>query len=502
MPDALKRAFALLLIFTIAFLSVSLFRTWQGGYPLFGFRSEDHGGQFSSENPTLASKATFQPEDVPGLSSLNQEMTQIVEKVTPSVVSINTEIVKTETHLDPFSNQIITKNRLAPGLGSGVIVSEEGHVITNYHVIEGYQKIRVKLHNGRSLPAKVINSDELLDIAVLRVESQGNETFKPLKFADSDLVKVGQLAIAIGNPFGLGESVTVGHISARDRSYSDDKRDMFQIDAAINPGHSGGPLLNHLGEIIAINASIYSPNQSNPSFQGIGFSIPSNDVKRSFDYICDKGRPVYGYLGLQVSRLNDYLRSVFSYTGEGVTVDDIFPDSPAAKAGIKPNDIIISYDREGVITPEDFLNRIRRTIVGKEIDISVWRGDQIINLKATTGEADPFASAKRNIGSSRITSDRAILAQIGIQVRNTSTQFRLQGIHGVFITKILPGSLAEQLGLEVQDIILDINGSRVRNDQDFYFRLVASAAVQETQIQYLKRGKPFTLSIPQVPRTD
>jgi len=392
MPDALKRSLALFLVFAFAFLSVYLFRAWQGGHPIFGFSSDDDDGRFRTESATLASEPPLTEDEVPGLVRQNQEMTKLVSRVTSSVVSIDIDKVKQKLTRYPGTNLIRRTYQRVPSLGSGVIVSEEGHIVTNHHVIEGYDRIRAKLHDGRSLQATLIASDELLDIAVLRLKSEG-EKFTPLKFADSDLVKVGQLAIAIGNPFGLGESVTVGHISARERTTSDKDRDMFQTDAAIHPGNSGGPLLNHQGEIIAINTSIWTSDRENPRFQGIGFSIPSNDVKRSFNYICEKGRPVYGYLGLGgLSQVNDYLRSVFAYSGDGVLVLEVAPDSPADKANIKPNDIIVAFNGEGVKNPQEFLTRLRRTDVGSKATLSVQRGDRVENLSAIVGEVDPFGT--------------------------------------------------------------------------------------------------------------
>ncbi|MGE9268291.1 MAG: trypsin-like peptidase domain-containing protein, partial [Verrucomicrobiales bacterium] len=294
MSQFLKRFLSLALIFCLSFGAFYLFRLWQEGqlWP----RSPRDNAQYLAEDYTLAESAPLSRDQVPGLERQNDDMIKLVEKVTPSVVSITTEIVKKERILDPLRGRIFERNRLTGGLGSGVIVSREGHVITNHHVIEGQQKIMVTLHDKRTLPALLINSDPLLDIAVLRIQS--DEEFQALKFANSDEVKVGQIAIAVGNPFGLGETITVGRISARDRSLSEGENDMLQTDAAINPGNSGGPLLNYLGEIIGINASIYSADRENPGFQGIGFSIPANVARRTFEHILAKGRQVYGYLGL------------------------------------------------------------------------------------------------------------------------------------------------------------------------------------------------------------
>ncbi len=503
MPDALKRSLALFLVFAFAFLSVYLFRAWQGGHPIFGLGGEPPKNQFTSENATLASEPPLTEEEVPGLARQNAEMTKLVERVTPSVVSIDIDVIKTKLFRYPGTNRIQKGYERVPSLGSGVIVSEEGHIVTNHHVIEGYERIRVTLHDGRSLPATLISSDEILDIAVLRLKSEG-ETFAALKFADSDLVKVGQLAIAIGNPFGLGESVTVGHISARDRSYSDKDRDLFQTDAAINPGNSGGPLLNHLGEIIGINASIYSKNSKRPGFQGIGFSIPANDVKRSFNIICEKGRPVYGYLGLGgLTAMDGYLKSAFPYSGEGVLVMDVVPDSPADLAGIKPNDIITSFNNEGVTTPQEFLTRLQRSIVGSECTLSVQRGDQVKNFTAIVGEVDPFGTPFSDETSKlRLASDNAIKQEVGLNVENLPLALQARNVQGVIISEVRPNSLADKYGLRRKDIIRGVNGIQVRNRGDFFFRLVASAAVQKTSLRIRRGHQETNILLPQIPHAD
>ena len=500
MTDTIKRIFVLGLVFAVAFLSVSVFKAWQDGHAIFGIGGEpEQAGHFAPEDATLATTPAVDPSQVPGLVRMNDEMIELVSQVTPSVVSIDTEIVKKERWLD-FRGQVWERDRLTPGLGSGVIVSEEGHVITNHHVIEGHQRIRVTLDNGRSLPATLINSDKLLDIAVLRIKGQEGERFQPLKFANSDEVRVGQLAIAVGNPFGLGESVTEGRISARDRSLSDAQRDLFQTDAAINPGNSGGPLLNHLGEIIAINASIYTQDRENPGFQGIGFSIPSNDAKRAFDHILEKGRPIHGYLGFRLRELNGYLRDVFSYSGQGVLIWDVQPGGPADIAGLRPNDIVTSFDKSGVKSAEGFLNRVELSEVGSEVEITVWRGNETKILTAKIDELDPFANPS-DIESGRLASDQAILDSVGLVVANPNPLSRMRAYGGVNVSRVLEGSLGHKSGIKAQDYLLEINGSRIKNEEDFYLRLVATAAVQSTRLRVIRGSRSVQVTLPQIPRT-
>lgn len=492
----IKRTFVLGLVFMIAFVSVYVVRAWRDGQPIFGFGKKPDQQQYSPENATLASEPALDASQVPGLVRVNEEMIKLVDAVVPSVVSIDTKILKTERFLDPLRGQIYEQSRVTPGLGSGVIISSEGHVITNHHVIAGHQEIRVTLHDRRNLPAILIDSDPLVDIAVLRIKGQPGEVFQPLKFADSDQVKVGQLAIAVGNPYGLEESVTTGRISARDRSLSDGQRDMFQTDTAINPGNSGGPLLNHLGEIIGINASIYTTDRENPSFGGIGFSIPANDVRRTMEHILEKGRPVYGFLGIQARDLNQHLRNVFDYRGKGVFIWDVSPGSPASMAGVKQNDIVTAFNGEGVENAQQLINLVQRSNIDEQITISVWRGSGVVNIEAMVKEADPFGASENAVGTGRLASDEVIVNAIGLKVQSTRFAYG-----GVIVKQVLEGSYAYKKGIRPGDLLLEINGSRVQNEQDFMLKLVATAAVQQTRLLVMRGRRSVRVELPQVPRT-
>jgi len=501
MTDTIKRIFVLGLVFAAAFTGVYVFRAWQGGHPIFGFGDKPPTQQFSPESATLATEPPLVSSEVPGLARANDEMVNLVRKVTPSVVSIDTKILKKEKLLDPLRNRIYERSRVTPGLGSGVIISTEGHVITNHHVIDGHQEIRVTMKDGRSLPAILIDSDPLSDIAVLRIKGQPDEIFEPLKFADSDNVEVGQLAIAVGNPFGLGPSVTTGRISARDRSLSDGQRDMFQTDAAINPGNSGGPLLNHLGEIIGINASIYSTDRQNPSFGGISFSIPANDVVRTMTHILEKGRPIYGFLGIQARDLDQNLRNIFDYSGKGALIWDVTPGSPADLAGLKRYDIVAAFKGSGVDSATDLISSVQLSDVDEEVTISVWRGDQILNLKATITESDPFGLPSSVPPEGRLASDDAIVQVIGVEVRDLPAIYRQRGFGGVIVTQVIEASFGDQAGIRAGDVLLEINGERIRSHEDFYLKLVAAAAIKETRLRVIRGNRSFLANLKQVPRT-
>jgi serine protease Do len=230
---------------------------------------------------------------------------------------------------------------------------------------------------------------------VLKIDDEG--PFQSLKLGDSSQVQVGQLVFAVGNPFGLGETVTQGIISAKERSISDNQRDLFQTDAAINPGNSGGPLVNLRGEIIGINVAIFSPDRQNPGFQGVGFSIPSNDVRDAIEQILERGRPIRGFLGVQMRDLDLMLRSHLDYGGEsGALVTAIVPGSPAEAAGLQQWDVIISIDGKSIQNSNQLFSIIQGSRVGGSAVLEVWRGGLIVKLQAKIAECDAEAPARPN----------------------------------------------------------------------------------------------------------
>jgi serine protease Do len=212
-----------------------------------------------------------------------------------------------------------------------------------------------------------------------------------------------------------------------------------------------------------------------------------------------KGRPVHGYLGLETRDLNNYLRSVFNYRGQGVVVKNVTPGSPADLAGLKPYDIITAYQGEGVQSMKGFLNRVKRSEVESEATISVWRVNNSMNLTAEVGEANLFGVNEQIPDSGRLASDDAILNTIGLAVRNLPLGARVRG--GVLVTKVAPGSLGAKVGVQPNDFLLEINGARIRNDQDFYLRLVATAAVKPTEIRVIRENTSRIVTIPAIPRT-
>ena len=495
MLSAFKRFFSLLVVFVVFFLLVSALRTWRNGgdfsalIPSFLRKSETN----RPEAFTPSEKSALNLSDVEMISRLNQEYARLTKAVVPSVVSIDTAGVRTEKLMDFFGRTDV-RSYPTQGQGSGVIVSKEGHVITNHHVIAGQKKIRITLHGGKTYSATMVGEDPLLDIAVIKIDSK--ETFTPLKLGDSSQVEVGQLVFAVGNPFGLGETVTQGIISAKERSLSDNQRNLFQTDAAINPGNSGGPLVNLTGEIIGINVAIYSRDRTNPGFQGVGFSIPSNEVREALEQIIQRGRPIRGYLGVQMRDLDPAVRLELGYVeNNGSAVLDTTPGAPAAVAGLKSGDIVVSYNQEIVKNTDHLISLVQRSGIGKKVKVGVWRKGQLIVLEATITEATS-APVYSEIPMDQKTMDNIeILRGVGVEVRDLTDAERALGSSGVLVTRILATGKAMGI-LQPGDLILSLNNSRISGSNEFYLHLVASAAVQSTSLAILREGRPLRINLP------
>lgn len=495
MPPAFKRFLTLLIVFAFFFLLVTVIRTWHGGISFNQFlpsflvkTATSHPDGFTPSN-----KSALTLSDVEMISRLNEEYARLTKAVVPSVVSIDTAGVRTERLMD-ISGRSSFRSYPTQGQGSGVIVSKEGHVITNHHVIAGQKKIRITLHGGKTYSAKMVGEDPLLDIAVIKIDS--NEVFTPLKLGDSSQVEVGQLVFAVGNPFGLGETVTQGIISAKERSLSDNQRDLFQTDAAINPGNSGGPLVNLTGEIIGINVAIISADRNNPSFQGVGFSIPSNDVREALEQIVTRGRPIRGYLGVQMRDLDAAVSLELGYVesmGSAVLATTL--GAPAELAGLRPGDIIISYNTQTVKDTAHLISLVQRSEIGKKVKIGVWRKGETIELIAIITEATT-APIYSEIPIDQKTKDNIeILRGVGVEVRNLTDAERALGNAGVLVTAILSTGSAADI-LQPGDLIVGLNNYRISNSNEFYLHLVASAAVRSTSLSIMRFGKPLRIDLP------
>ncbi|OOV88447.1 Do family serine endopeptidase [Oceanospirillum linum] len=345
----------------------------------------------SNTKPQPVFVEAAQADSTPKLSG-PYSYSSAVKQASPAVVNIYTsKIIEQRAHpllQDPSFRQFFGYNgvprqqRLQSSLGSGVIVSTDGYVLTNNHVITGADEIKVALKDGRETIAQVVGTDPETDLAVLRIQLPD---LPVITIAPSDGIEVGDVVLAIGNPFGVGQTVTMGIVSAtgRDQLGINTFEDFIQTDAAINPGNSGGALINPRGELLGINTAIFSKSGGS---QGIGFAIPSNLSRQIMIDIIREGSVVRGWLGVEVQELTPALASSFGYREErGILIAGLLRNGPAHLAGMQPGDIIVKVEGEQIISGRSTMNRIAQKRPGEKIKITVYRSGQEITLEAEVG---------------------------------------------------------------------------------------------------------------------
>ncbi len=392
---------------------------------------------------------------------------EIANKVKPSVVNISTvEVLK--GRVDPFYNQffddyILEKFFGIPkgtfkrqSLGSGFIVDKNGYIMTNSHVVERADEIKVKLYNQKEYKAKIVGIDKETDVAVIRIN--GATDLIPAELGNSDSIDVGDWVIAIGSPFGLEQSVTQGIISAKGRIIGAGNYDNFlQTDAAINPGNSGGPLVNLAGQVIGINTAITSRSGG---YEGVGFAIPINMAKKIYNDIVTKGKVIRGWLGVGIQELTPELAKHFKVK-EGVLISQVFKGSPAEKGGIKRGDVIVEFDGKKVINYRELQNIVAQTPVNKKVKVKIIREGKEKYLEVITGERN-IEKVYAPVETDKKEND------IGIIVGDISeSPYSTSSASGVVVLNITPGSPADDNGIMRGDIIHEINGQNVKNVEDF-----------------------------------
>ncbi|MDF2153295.1 Do family serine endopeptidase [Vibrio sp. CAU 1672] len=382
----------------------------------------------------------------------------MLERVTPAVVSIAVEGKQVQTSRIPEQFQFFfgpdfpteqVRERPFRGLGSGVIINaSKGHVVTNYHVIRGADKIRVRLHDGREFDAELVGGDEMSDIALLKLEEAKN--LIQIKVADSDQLRVGDFTVAIGNPFGLGQTVTSGIVSALGRSglNIENFENFIQTDAAINSGNSGGALVNLNGELIGINTAILGPNGGNV---GIGFAIPSNMMKNLTSQILEFGEVKRGMLGVQGGEVTSELAEALGYeSSKGAFVSQVVPDSAADKAGLQAGDVIVSVNGKSISTFSELRAKVATLGAGKEITLGVVRDGKQKTFDVTLSESSSVKAKAENLHK----------GLTGAELSNTTPSDPIQGIK---VTDVAENSPAAQYQLQKDDVIIGVNRQRVKN---------------------------------------
>jgi len=401
----------------------------------------------------------------------------LVEKVSPAVVNISTtRMIKAEDFFgdlgspfeeffgkdlwEKFFGRKYPPKQKQRSLGSGFIVSSEGYILTNAHVVKGAEEIKIRLANGKTYAAEIIGQDEKTDLALLKAKTWFDFP-QPVKLGDSNKLRVGDWVIAIGNPFGLDHTVTVGIVSAKGRVIGAGPYDDFiQTDASINPGNSGGPLFNLEGEVIGINNLIYTTSGGNI---GIGFAVPINMAKEVMDQLKNQGKVTRGWIGVSIQELTPELAETFGVTNiNGVLITDVIPNSPAYQAGLKPGDIITKFNGKQVAKMQDLSRLVSMTPIGKSAKIEIIREKEKKTFSIIVKEKEETKKLVAETGE----------PDFGLQVEEVSPELAQRfgfspGESGVIVTEVEPGGVADQAGLKVGDIIKEIDKKVINSINDF-----------------------------------
>ena len=450
----------------------------------------------------LAGGAGLNGQEIDSLEQQNKAYERIVESVTPAIVAItSTQVIKVQQSpfmTDPFFRQFfgnmfpfgsVPRERPEHALGSGVIVSSDGYILTNNHVVSKATSIEVLLSDKRTFKGKIVGADPQTDVAVIKIEAH-NLPLVP--FGDSGQLRVGDTVMAFGNPFQQYFTVTRGIVSALGRNLSDPNRfeDFIQTDAAINPGNSGGALVNVHGQVIGINTAILS-GSSGPGgeggFIGIGFAIPSNTAKHVMEDLIKTGKVSRGYLGVNIKPLDEGLAKEFKVPDtSGALVNDVTPGSPADKAGIKNGDVVRKLNGETVESSGQLQAMITNINPGTQVRLDIIRDGQPMTIRVTLGERP--ADLGVNAGLGRAPSEGTLR---GITVQNLTPDMRDQlglpnNVRGVVISDLDPSSPAGMAGLQPGDIIESINRHTVNSVADF--NRLAGEAKGQTLLRIIRQG--------------
>ncbi|TKB61889.1 MAG: DegQ family serine endoprotease [Nitrospira sp.] len=464
----------------------------------------------SSIAPTLPIARPVSTAPQPVLGGGNQTFVDIAKSVKPAVVNIyatksgRSEGSGTAPFDDPLFRKFFgdeffkkfehPKERKERGLGSGVIVESHGLIITNNHVVGKADEIRVTLSDKREFKAKLIGTDPKTDVAVVKIDATGLPT---VAWADSDKLEVGEFVLAVGNPFGLTQTVTLGIVSALGRAAGiAEYEDFIQTDAAINPGNSGGALVNVRGELVGINTAIFSQSGGN---MGIGFAVPSNMAQSIMGQLVQTGKVVRGWLGVSIQELTPELSSQFGITEtKGVLVSDVMDDSPAKKAGFERADVIIEYDGKSMDSPTHLRNAVAQTPVGKKVVVKLIRDKKPKTIDLTIVEQPKSMSQNGDEDGGDAATPTGILSSLDVRdlTEELAGRYGLKSSErGAVIVRVKPGSTAEELGVREGDIVLEVNRQAVTSVKTFE-RIAGKLPKDQAVLLLLKRqGRTIYLTL-------
>ncbi len=437
-----------------------------------------------------ATAAVTKNSDIPMVPA---NFSDLAEKVRPGVVNI--QVVKTVKNADfgfpypfrnpfgdffgPFSDENPHRSPEQQGVGSGFVISSEGYILTNNHVVDDANQIKIKLSDGKEYDAKVVGRDPKTDLALLKAE--GVSGLHPLQLGDSDSLKVGNWVVAIGSPFGLEQTVTAGIVSAKGRVIGSGPYDNFiQTDASINPGNSGGPLLNTEGEVIGINTAIFSQSGGNV---GIGFAIPVNMAKEIVPQLKDKGHVTRGWLGVGIQKVTPELAKSFGLKEEkGALVSQVAKGGPADKGGIETGDVIVEFDGKQVADSNDLPRMVASIPVGKTVPVKLLRGGNAVDREVKVGEMEQKAEV----------ASASTRKPLGMTVQNITPEIAkglgLKSESGILVASVVPGSPAAKADIRSGDVIQQVNKKPVKDVEDFKQK-IENAKDQETMLLLIQRGE-------------
>ncbi|MCX5724324.1 MAG: DegQ family serine endoprotease [Nitrospirae bacterium] len=447
---------------------------------------------------------------VPMTGGNGKNFVEIAKSVKPSVVNIAAtrtgkagESPQGSPFDDPFFRRFfgdefkrdMPKERKERGQGSGVIVDPSGVIITNNHVVNKADDIRVVLSDKREFKAKLIGTDSKTDIAVIKIEATG---LLPIAWADSDQLEVGEFVLAVGSPFGLTQTVTMGIVSAVGRASMGiaEYEDFIQTDAAINPGNSGGALVNVRGELVGINTAIFSQSGGN---MGIGFAVPSNLAHSIMDQLVRTGKVVRGWLGVSIQDLSPELAAQFGITEtKGVLVSDVMDNSPAKKAGFERADVIVEFDGKPMDSPTHLRNAVAQTPLGRKVSIKLIREKKPKVLEVTIVEQPKsLAQSGAEEGGESI-APTGVLSDLEVHelTEELAGRYGLKSTdRGVVVTRVKPGSTAEEMGVREGDMILEVNRKAVTSLKT-YERVLSGLSKDQAVLLLVKRqGRSIYLTL-------